>query len=568
MMWIRFSSRTVAVVIALIGGLSLLLSSLSTTQANLPPDVLDVRARILLHQATPGAQCPPEEGLVEAWVSIPEQPSHPIESASPPLATSTQRTLYAIEDATVISGFPSENFGDTIDMWAGRDKLHGAEICRSLVWFDLSSIPTNATINSATLRLSLYYWQDRDSGRQRSVTTYRAKGDWDEDTVTWNSSPSYGEAYGSESVGTTFTWYEFNVTNLVRKWVSGDASNFGIMLRGDESEGVRGFYTSESQYDPELVIDYTVPADPTPTSTCTPTPTSTPTGTPTPTVTATPTATPTYTSTPTNTPTATPTNTPTHVSLTPTPTYTPTPTNTTTATPTPTETPTSTPPPGSTIYLPIIMKLWPPIPDVPVLHDISNPDGDGNYTVSWSPAARAVTYTLQEDRDGSFSNPVVIYSGTGTSTTITGRGSGIYYYRVKATNSWGDSGWSQIKSVTVAPPTPTPTPTPEFVPGCLPQLGNWTGQESERSYPVSFTVTSECKVHRFTITVPFGSGRCQMTVLVDLPIDDNRFSFDFLGGDFSGEFRSSISASGTYYVFYCDGTIIFPASEGTWEAHK
>ncbi len=98
------------------------------------------------------------------------------------------------------------------------------------------------------------------------------------------------------------------------------------------------------------------------------------------------------------------------------------------------------------------MRLWPPIPDTPVLHDISNLDGDGNYTVGWSPAARAATYTLQEDRDGSFPNLLVVYSGAGTSTTVMGRGSGTYYYRVKAINSWGDSAWSQVKSVAVAPP--------------------------------------------------------------------------------------------------------------------
>lgn len=137
--------------------------------------------------------------------------------------------------------------------------------------------------------------------------------------------------------------------------------------------------------------------------------------------------------------------------LTPPPTQTATPTTT----PTPTmgtPTPTGTPLPGSTIYFPIIMKVWPPIPDVPVLHDISNPDGDGNYTVSWNPAARATSYTLEEDDNPAFSSPTTQYTGSGTSWTVSDKEIGTYYYRVRASNSWGNSGWSNVQSVSVHQP--------------------------------------------------------------------------------------------------------------------
>jgi hypothetical protein len=118
-----------------------------------------------------------------------------------------------------------------------------------------------------------------------------------------------------------------------------------------------------------------------------------------------------------------------------------------------TPTPTSSPPPGSTIYFPIIMKVWPPIPDVPVLYDISNLDGDGNYTVSWSTAARATSYTLEEDDHSAFSSPTTQYSGSGTSWTASDKEAGTYYYRVRASNSWGNSGWSDVQLVSVQPGT-------------------------------------------------------------------------------------------------------------------
>lgn len=106
-------------------------------------------------------------------------------------------------------------------------------------------------------------------------------------------------------------------------------------------------------------------------------------------------------------------------------------------------------------YLPLVMKRWPPIPDTPVLNPINNPNGSSSYTVSWQPAHLADTYTLQEATNPDFTGAVTRYTGTGTSWTATGKTPGTYYYRVKATNSWGDSGWSNAQQTTVWPTTRT-----------------------------------------------------------------------------------------------------------------
>lgn len=107
------------------------------------------------------------------------------------------------------------------------------------------------------------------------------------------------------------------------------------------------------------------------------------------------------------------------------------------------------------VYLPLVMKRWPPIPDTPVLNPINNPNGSSGYTVSWQEAYLADTYTLQEATNANFSGAVTRYSGVGTSWTASGKTAGTYYYRVKATNSWGDSGWSNVEQTTVWPTTTT-----------------------------------------------------------------------------------------------------------------
>jgi C1A family cysteine protease len=100
-------------------------------------------------------------------------------------------------------------------------------------------------------------------------------------------------------------------------------------------------------------------------------------------------------------------------------------------------------------YLPLMAKRWPPLPDTPALNAIGNSDGDGNYTVSWSAASLADTYTLWEDDNAAFSSPETRYTGSGTSWSASGKSTGTYYYQVRANNSWGSSGWSNVQSVTV-----------------------------------------------------------------------------------------------------------------------
>jgi C1A family cysteine protease len=103
------------------------------------------------------------------------------------------------------------------------------------------------------------------------------------------------------------------------------------------------------------------------------------------------------------------------------------------------------------VYLPVVMRRWPPVPYTPTLDPISNPDGDGNYTITWSTALLADTYELQEDENSAFSSPTVVYSGSGTSKSISGKTPGTYYYRVRGCNSYGCGSWSQTQSVVVQP---------------------------------------------------------------------------------------------------------------------
>jgi hypothetical protein len=100
-------------------------------------------------------------------------------------------------------------------------------------------------------------------------------------------------------------------------------------------------------------------------------------------------------------------------------------------------------------YLPLVVRAWSLLPEVPALHSISNPTGLGTYAVTWDAAIRAETYVLEEATTASFGVSWQIYAGPATEYPVSGHGAARYYYRVKARNSWGDSSWSDVEQANV-----------------------------------------------------------------------------------------------------------------------
>jgi hypothetical protein len=73
------------------------------------------------------------------------------------------------------------------------------------------------------------------------------------------------------------------------------------------------------------------------------------------------------------------------------------------------------------------------LPGAPSSITVPTGSSSGSYTISWGAATGTVTsYQLYEATNTSFSGQQLIQAGTGRSTTISGRGNGTYYYRVRA----------------------------------------------------------------------------------------------------------------------------------------
>jgi len=99
-------------------------------------------------------------------------------------------------------------------------------------------------------------------------------------------------------------------------------------------------------------------------------------------------------------------------------------------------------------------------PLAPVLAPISNAAGASAYLIDWSDVPFAATYTLQEADNPLFSAPNPYEDLLSSQLQVTGRVGGTWYYRVRATNSYGASPWSGTQLTTVRPAAPVLSPIP------------------------------------------------------------------------------------------------------------
>lgn len=149
-------------------------------------------------------------------------------------------------------------------MAIGYEECQFTSALRSLVRFDLSSIPRDTQIVSATLHL---YLESACSapGYSYPVTIYPVTAGWSESGVTWFTQPTVGTAATSTNIS-VLPWGDrsFNITSLVQGWISGTMPNNGVELRSLEYSGNNTaslyFYTREYSDDntrrPYLEIMY------------------------------------------------------------------------------------------------------------------------------------------------------------------------------------------------------------------------------------------------------------------------------------------------------------------------
>ncbi|HEX7320743.1 MAG TPA: DNRLRE domain-containing protein [bacterium] len=165
------------------------------------------------------------------------------------------QTFYPTADAYISQGDPSTNFGT--QGWLITYGNPWSLVYRTLMRFDLSSLPPGTPISAATV--SLYMWDQ--AGVDFNVDIHKVLASWTETGVTWSNQPSFNATVESSLPYQGYTWWHFTITALVQDWVNNPGSNYGMILRnnpeipGDNGGRFAKFYSRDTTINrPYLLI--------------------------------------------------------------------------------------------------------------------------------------------------------------------------------------------------------------------------------------------------------------------------------------------------------------------------
>ena len=172
------------------------------------------------------------------------------------------------KDATVISTHADTPHGGATFLDFGKYISVGMiHYYRSYLQFDLSTVPGNARVVGAFLRL--YQCNFHGTASNNTIGLYQVTSDWEESTITWNNQP-YSSTVAEASC-TVYpvsniwrTWY--NMGNLIQSWLDGTITNQGMLLKATDEKLIdlavvcrSSDYTSDASKRPKLTINYYIP---------------------------------------------------------------------------------------------------------------------------------------------------------------------------------------------------------------------------------------------------------------------------------------------------------------------
>lgn len=172
-------------------------------------------------------------------------------------------TVNSGRDTYINSGNPDGNYGSVTPLYVDPYRT-------PMFWFNVSSIPSDSTIMSASLHVA-YYHIDSVTGGTMTVGAYMVERGWSESSVTWNKANQYNNLGISTTMlssaitsGATGAYYRspqfviFDVKAAVSAWINGTTNN-GIALRrvgGTNGGSMLESREGRTSYRPFVTITY------------------------------------------------------------------------------------------------------------------------------------------------------------------------------------------------------------------------------------------------------------------------------------------------------------------------
>lgn len=169
------------------------------------------------------------------------------------------------KDAYIRQNSATSNYGS--DTTLGANYGSGSGALHVLVQFDVSSIPTTSTVNSA--QFEYYNWGGNAGNFTFAV--FQATSTWTESTVNWNSKPTMAASSSTSIISPTTTnvWRVFTgMGTLTQSWITTPASNFGFYIINQNLDYFYHYhhssdYTTTPTLRPKFTVDYSSANPPT-----------------------------------------------------------------------------------------------------------------------------------------------------------------------------------------------------------------------------------------------------------------------------------------------------------------
>lgn len=210
----------------------------------------------------------------------------------PPTATATQTFIPLVQNKTLqqgLNGYTGVSDTNIYNWSVNSNNGNSSSLStssgkgeKSLIRFDLASIPVNSTVQSATLQLFLYY-SDASAGTRPSEL-HKLNVDWLEMQATHSlrktgvpwagggplpNSDYVTSAAAVAQTGSKGVWVTWAVTALVQDWVNNPANNNGVLMfdpmpyaNSDQGGYMRAYRSSnhwEPAVRPKLNVVYAAP---------------------------------------------------------------------------------------------------------------------------------------------------------------------------------------------------------------------------------------------------------------------------------------------------------------------
>ena len=197
------------------------------------------------------------DAATHQWVELSaEKRQQMAAQAHSPIATFADSANSAENAAGILDTYVKEgstqNFSHDERLWISNTNYYGNRLTYLKV-VDLPHLGANHFITSAKLCVRNVYAPTADT----AIMCTEVLEDWNPETITYDHQPDVSGVYQDycRVLKNQYSWKEFDVTSLARKWYLGE--NHGVQLSAPKSEsGFSQLHSSETANQPYFVLEY------------------------------------------------------------------------------------------------------------------------------------------------------------------------------------------------------------------------------------------------------------------------------------------------------------------------